>query len=163
MFCPAEKDYYIAFMVLIIFINLCKVLSILLRLPFFSLRTNIFSFTYAVYDVVLPIGLAGLPFIPFQIQVLLPFSLILFAQLPLRLPRHLITWLLSRLLMPVKSTRSASPDRLVLFASLLSYYRPLLQEIGLQEHPADLNPLLLALVGHMASHCLPNCQVGFRH
>lgn len=159
MFCPTDKDYYLAVFTLIAFLNACKVLWISIGLPFFSLITNVNSFSYSVYDTLLTLGLLALPFIPPSIQVILPFTIILLFHLPMRLPQTFIHFILDYLLRPVTNPRESKPETLILFTSLLSYYRLQLQEIGQSQVNRQLSYLILTLTGIMAHHCLPNCHV----
>lgn len=159
MFCPLDRDYYIGVFSLLAFIHACRLLSVCLRLPFFSLRTNVRSVAYTSYDLLTTLGLLGLPFVPASVHSILPVSIILYFHFSLRLPQTLVLWLLQLLVRPSKSTREAKPERLILFTSLLSYYRQRLSDFGQVEVDKEIGPLLLALVGIMAHHCLPNCYV----
>ena len=161
LFCPSSKDYYLAVFALVSFISFCQVIVVCTALPFFSLKTNIRTFTFSVYEMVLSLGLMSLPFIPISAQVMLSFSLVIFAQIPFRLPTSFINFVLRKLVVPTQSTRISRPDRLILFTSLLSYYKGELQEIGQSASHAELAPLLITLVGIMSNHCLPSCQVAF--
>ena len=121
------------------------------------------GFSLATYELFLSVSLLILPFMPSEVQPTLAFTVVLVAHLPLRLPQTLIMCQLQRLIRPVTSTREDKPDSLLLFTSLLSYYRSQLEEVdATHEHP-ELGPLLVVLTGIMAHHSLPSCHVLSSH
>lgn len=161
LFCPADKDYYIGIFILALFINFYKICVICLQLPFFSLRTNTLALQYSVYELFMLLIMVFLPFIPESIQVLLPFAIVLLIQLPMRLSKHFISHLLPRLIKPIRSTRASKPGELLLFTSLLSFYKEHIQDIKQANNHCDADELslLMILVGIMAKHSLPSCSV----
>lgn len=159
MSCPTDKDYYIAIFALIAFLNICQLVTTCAILPFFCLRTNIKAFTYSVYGALLTIFLMSLPFIPEDVQHIFAVAVVVIFLFPLRLPTNFIAFMLRWLITPVQSTRSSSPRKLLLFTSLLNYYKLQLQEIDLPDGKDELGPLLLTLVGCMSNHCLPGSHV----
>lgn len=160
MFCPVEKDYYLAAYTLVALLLFYKICLICTQLPFYAVRMNSYALSYTLYELILVLGMMGLPFVPTSVQPLLPFSIILFVQLPLRLSKHFISSLLQYLVRPVTSARTSSPNNLLLFTSLLNYYKQDISNMRLSsDTPNDDLPLLLTLVGIMAHHSLPSCSV----
>lgn len=161
MFCPSVKNYYLATYLLSALLSFLKICLLCIQFPFFSMKINSLAITYTVYELILTFAMLSFPYIPSNVQTMLSFGMIIAIQLPLRLSRHIIDYLLPVLVRPVTSTKSSSPERLILFTSLLNYYKSHIHAV--KNDNCDVKSfdiqLLLILIGIMSKNSLPSCSV----